>query len=123
MTNKKRTLDEPAVRELLTGLAHSAKRYYRPDPDTGFHTPVSVRAELMKLDMSNATASRLIRLAVTAGLITTEEKIDRVRPNKEALRKKRPQRMMTSRTRNRMNPVVGLLVSYRSGWAIFRGVK
>jgi hypothetical protein len=70
MPCQKRTLDEPAIRELLTGLVHSGKRYYRPNPTTGFYIPVLIRAELMKLDMSGATVSRLIRLAMSAGLIT-----------------------------------------------------
>jgi hypothetical protein len=75
MPNVKRELSEPAVRKLLSGLKHTGKRYYRVNPTTGVHVPVAARSELMKLDMSNATASRLIRLAVSAGLIT-EENID-----------------------------------------------
>ena len=73
-TNTKRTIDEPAVRALLTGLVRSGRRYYRVNVDTGFHTQVLARAELMKLT-SQVTATRLLREAVSAGLIT-EENID-----------------------------------------------
>ena len=73
MPNQKRTLDEPAIRKLLTGLVRCGNRFYRPDP-TGSRVPVAARAELMKL-VSNATASRLLREALSVGLIS-EEKID-----------------------------------------------
>jgi hypothetical protein len=67
--SSKRSFDEPAVRELLTGLVRSGKRYYR----AGSHMPVAARVELLKLHMSEATGSRLLREAVSAGLITEEE--------------------------------------------------
>jgi hypothetical protein len=70
--SSKRSLDEPTVRALLTGLTRSGKRYYRII--AGFQMPVAARVELLKLNMSEATGSRLLREAVSAGLIT-EEKI------------------------------------------------
>jgi hypothetical protein len=78
-------MDEPAVRALLTGLVRSGRRYYRVNADTGFHTQVLARAELMKLT-SQVTATRLLREAVSAGLIT-EEKIDLTQESHRAVAK------------------------------------
>jgi hypothetical protein len=68
-SNQKRTLGEPAIRALVTGLRRGTKFYYRSDPIT--HMPVAFPAhsELMKLGMSPVTATRLLREAVEAGLI------------------------------------------------------
>src|ERR1700751_522757 len=74
MSNQKRLLTEPPILKILSGLVRAGKRYYRVNPDTGFHTPVAARAELLKL-MSQVTVTRILREAVSAGLIT-EQKID-----------------------------------------------
>jgi hypothetical protein len=76
MSNQKRLLSEPPISELLSGLVRCGKHYYRVNPETGFHTPVAARAELLKL-MSQVTVTRILREAVSAGLIT-EGKIDLV---------------------------------------------
>jgi hypothetical protein len=70
MSNQKRTLDEPAIQALVTGLRRGTKFYYRFDPIA--HMPVAFPAhsELMKLGMSPVTATRLLREAAEAGLIT-----------------------------------------------------
>src|ERR1700746_3087378 len=76
MPNQKRLLTEPPILKILSGLVRCGKRYYRLNPETGFHTPVAARFELLKL-MSQVTVTRILREAVSAGLIT-EGKIDLV---------------------------------------------
>jgi hypothetical protein len=71
MPCQKRSLDEPIVRELLTGLKHGNKRYYHVDSVTGLPIAFHARSELMKLaGLSEATASRLLAEALSTGLIT-----------------------------------------------------
>jgi hypothetical protein len=67
-TNTKRTLDEPAIHALVTGLRRSGGRYYRLD-ETGLHTPCPVLPALMELGMCGSTAARLLKEATETGLI------------------------------------------------------
>jgi len=70
MPCQKRTLNEPLIRELLSGLVRCGKRgYYQKDPLTGLYCEFPARIELMALGMSQATGSRLLREAAEAGLI------------------------------------------------------
>jgi hypothetical protein len=75
MSNIKRTLHEPAIQKLLTGVVRcgttSGNRYYRLS-ENGF-VRVAAFVELMKLGMSAVTATCLLREALSSGLITVEQ--------------------------------------------------
>jgi hypothetical protein len=72
MPSQKRTIDEPAIREFLTGIKRGSKLYYRADPVTGRPIAFHARSELMKLaKVCEATGSRLLKEGAEAGLIQT----------------------------------------------------
>jgi hypothetical protein len=72
MPSQKRRIDEPAIREFLTGIKRGCKLYYRADLVTGRPIAFNARSELMKLaSVSEATGSRLLREGAEAGLIET----------------------------------------------------